>query len=191
MRKILPLSIILILLFSSCKVFFPSQMLRTGKDFKYSEFPTDTVIQPYRMAANDQFAIRLSTNAGERQIDPIVLSSNQGNNSDIKYYNIDIDGMVKLPILGRIKMSGLTLLEAEKLLEDSYSKYFNDPFVQINVINNRVTIFPGGEGSLAKVVPLQYANTSLLEGIALAGGINDGRAHKIKLIRGDLKNPQV
>ncbi|MFA5194625.1 MAG: hypothetical protein WC401_02395, partial [Bacteroidales bacterium] len=27
--------------------------------------------------------------------------------------------------------------------------------------------------------------------LAKAGGINDGKAHKIKLIRGDLKNPKV
>jgi polysaccharide export outer membrane protein len=39
---------------------------------------------------------------------------------------------------------------------------------------------------------LQNQNTSLLEALALSGGVSaNGKAHRIKLIRGDLKNPQV
>ena len=48
--------------------------------------------------------------------------------------------------------------------------------------NQRVIIFPG-KGD-AQVVGISNANTSLLEAIALAGGIRDeGRANSIKLMR--------
>ena len=63
--------------------------------------------------------------------------------------------------------------------------------VRLQVMNKRVTIFPGGSGGSAKVINLVYNNTTLIEALALAGGINDGKAYKIKLIRGDLKNPTI
>ena len=52
----------------------------------------------------------------------------------------------------------------------------------IRLVNQRVIVFPGkGE---AQVVYLQNTNTSLLEAIAMAGGIRDeGRANSIKLMR--------
>ncbi len=58
-----------------------------------------------------------------------------------------------------------------------------NPFVQISVTNRRVIVFPGNGGD-AKVLYLANNNTTLLEAIALAGGIAErGRASRIKLIR--------
>jgi polysaccharide export outer membrane protein len=52
-------------------------------------------------------------------------------------------------------------------------------------------VFPGSGGA-GKVVTLENENTSLIEALALAGGITEtGKAYKIKLIRGDHRNPQV
>ena len=34
-------------------------------------------------------------------------------------------------------------------------------------------------------------NTTLFEALAQAGGLNGGKAYKIKIIRGDLRNPQI
>jgi polysaccharide export outer membrane protein len=104
---------------------------------------------------------------------------------------VEFDGQIKLPIVGRTQISNMTLREAEKMLEEKYKTYFNNPFVQLKVTNNRVTIFPGGQGSKALVVTLENPNTTLFEALAKAGGIEDGKAHKIKVIRGDLKKPQV
>ena len=68
-------------------------------------------------------------------------------------------------------------------LENNYSEFYVDPFVQVSVTNNRVIVFPGSGGD-AQVVYLKNNNTTLLEVLALAGGITDrGRAKKIKLIR--------
>ena len=85
----------------------------------------------------------------------------------------------------------MTLREAGLYLEEAYSEYLNNPMVRLQVMNKRVTIFPGGSGGSAKVINLVNNNTTLIEALALAGGINDGKAYKIKLIRGDLKNPTI
>jgi polysaccharide export outer membrane protein len=56
-------------------------------------------------------------------------------------------------------------------------------------VNKRVLLFPG-RGGAASVLYLTNQNTSLLEALAATGGVF-GKAKKIKLIRGDLKNPKV
>jgi polysaccharide biosynthesis/export protein len=188
MKKYFPL-VIFILFLSSCKIFSPSQMLRTGKDFKFSEFTTTQDTQLYKIAVDDKITFTLATNNGENLISTTGTAATSGNSGG--EYTVEYDGMVKLPILGRVKMSGMTLREAEKFLEVSYSKYFNEPFVQLKVTNSKVILFMGGEGGSASVMTLEKANTTLFEAIASAGGISDGKAFKIKLIRGNLKDPQV
>ncbi|NRA10333.1 MAG: SLBB domain-containing protein, partial [Crocinitomicaceae bacterium] len=73
--------------------------------------------------------------------------------------------------------------ECEDKLVDLFSAQYKEPFVQVNITNHRVIVFPGN-GSDAKVVTLSNTNTTLMEAIALAGGITDrGKANTIKLIR--------
>jgi polysaccharide export outer membrane protein len=98
-------------------------------------------------------------------------------------YLVKPDGLVELPELGNIRLEGLTIEEAEGLLEDAYTSFYNDPYVIIRVTNNRVFVFPGEAGS-ATVVPLVNMNTTLLEVLAMVGGIGArGNASNVKLIR--------
>ena len=115
---------------------------------------------------------------------------NARNDGSLEYL-VEFDGYCNLPILGRTKISDLTIREAELLLEEKYAELYIDPFVLLNITNRRVTIFPGSDGS-GKVITLQNNNTTLIEALALAGGISDnGKAYRIKLIRGNLKDPEV
>lgn len=171
-------------------------MFKTDKDYPYHLEQTISNVE-YKIATNDILGISVYTNDGFKLIDLTASSSSvqdvtagsanlAGNN-----YNVDIDGYVKLPIIGRIKIVGQTPREAEKLLETQYATYYNKPFVTVKVMNRRVLVFPG-EGGAGKVVTLTNENTSLVEALALAGGISqNGRAARIKLIRGDSRNPQV
>ena len=94
-----------------------------------------------------------------------------------------------MPIFGRVYLEGLTVRQAEMLIEDKFSEFYNNPFVLLDVNNRRVMIFAG---SNTTVVTLQNDNTTLFEVLAQSGGIpSDGKANKIKLIRGDLKSPEV
>jgi polysaccharide export outer membrane protein len=73
-----------------------------------------------------------------------------------------------------------------------YSKYYNNPFVQIEVSNMRVIILgKGTETGSASVITLANPNTTLFEALAYSGGIEGGKSYNIKLVRGDLKNPQI
>lgn len=177
---------------ASCKPLNPSIMFRTDKDYEYDEMQADTTLE-YIIAPNDVISFRLFTNNGFKLID--VTSTNNGQQfqqlSQGLPYTVEYDGMVNLPILNRVNLQGKTIREAEYFLEDKYSETFIDPFVLLSVSNRRVTIFPGDGGS-GRVITLENNNIKLLEALALAGGLSEtGRAKRIKLIRGDLSNPQI
>ena len=188
MKKYL-LFILIILLFASCKVINPSKMFKTEKDFEFSEFQAskkEYIIQPF-----DKLNLRIYTNDGFRLID---VQANAGNNiqsRNVISYLVEYDGKVKVPTLGRIKISGLTIREAELLLEEKYSQYYKNPFVIINVTNRRIIVFSGGSSN-GSVLPITNENFTLIEALAQAGGIeNFSKSYKIKLIRGNLNDPQV
>ena len=97
-------------------------------------------------------------------------------------YLVERDGMVKLPTLGRVNLVGLSIIEAEKKLEELYSAYYKDPFVQLSVTNNRV-IVSTGSGGTAQIIGIEN-NMTVVEVLARAGGITSrGNASKIKVIR--------
>jgi len=171
-------------------------MFKTPRDFEFNTEQTIGNVE-YRITPNDIIGFSVYTNDGFKLIDMTTsaVSINQplatNANDNMTRFLVEPDGMVKLPIIGKVKVSGMTIREAEKSLEALYATFYNKPFVMISVLNRRVLVFTG-EGGLGKVVLLQNENVTLIEALALAGGVNDrGKSKKIKLIRGDMRNPKV
>jgi polysaccharide export outer membrane protein len=169
-------------------------MFKTGEDFDFA--PLEEIDSPgYRIAPNDMLQFRLFSNKGQRLNQMTaggVGTGNQQGNQQMNNmmnqqggvtYLVKPDGLVELPELGDIRLEGLTIEEAEALLEEAYASFYKDPFVILRVQNNRVYIFPGESGR-ASVVTLQNMNTTLLEVLAMTGGIGSrANASKVKLIR--------
>ncbi len=190
MRKLLLICLVPLVL-SGCKVLNPSTMLRTPKDYKYTTFSDSTASKSYKISPNDRIEFRIYANKGFKLIDLTSLN----NPTDVARYTymteylVEYDGYVKLPIIGNTMINGLTVRQAEKMLEEKYATFYVDPFVMLKVVNKRIIIFPGSPGD-AKVINLANNSTTLLEGLALSGGIAaQGKAYKIKLIREKIDQP--
>lgn len=169
------------LVLSSCKVMRSNMMLKTPRNYTYDQLIDSLGRQDYKVAINDQITFQVFANKGFKLID-LNNTVGQVYRNDITII-VESDGFAKVPLLGRISLAGLTIREAEILLEKEYSEYYVDPFVGMRVNNKRVIVFPGN-GGLAKVLPLANNNTSVMEALASAGGImEDGKAYKVKLIR--------
>jgi len=187
MRKLHILFLLVLLaIVSSCRLMQPNEMFKTDPDFSYSEFkPSEKeyLIKPY-----DKLDIKVLTNDGFRLIS---IEGAAPQSTQTIAYEVEFDGMVKVPTLGRISIAGLTIRQAEQMLEDKYKDYFQSPFVLVKVINRRVILFASG-ATTASVINITNENFTLIEALAQAGGMSDfSKAYKIKLIRGDLNNPQV
>jgi polysaccharide export outer membrane protein len=188
--RILLLPMLLLAALPSCKLLFPNNMFRQ-KDYQFFELAQKTVDE-YIIQSNDQLTVQLFTRDGFKLVDAI------GGNSGIQaaqvqlvglQYLVDAEGFVNLPILGEMYVKGYTESQLETILADKYSSLYVDPYVVVTVINRRVFLFKGSNSS---IIPLNQAPTTILEVIAKAGGIPDNfKAYNIKVIRGDLKNPQV
>ena len=187
MRKLLYL--LLLISMYGCNLINPSIMLKTGKDFKYDLFKDTVISEEYKISPNDIIEFRIFANDGFKLIDLTTASANQVVSTNLNYL-VEYDGNIKLPILGRINIGNLTIRQAERMLEERYSNDYKKPFVLLKVTNRRVIIFPGLPGS-AKVITLSN-NTTLIEALALAGGISEnGKARKLKLIRGNPEHPKI
>lgn len=172
------------------------------------------VIQP-----NDYLSVSVNTNKGERILDPngelqfggtggAPLSRTTGSGGSSgggrtglgASFLVQADGTVTLPLVNRVRLSGLSLLQADSVLQIIYGKYYIEPFVMTRATNNRIILL-GAQGG--RVIPLENDNMNLLEVLALAGGVDGGggggsslyryggRADNIRIIRGNLKYPQI
>lgn len=178
-----------VIAFSSCKVFRSNLMLKTPKDYAYDKLSDSLRGQDYKLAPNDIITVKIFSNDGFKIID--LANVNQNYQYEINYV-LDRNGLVKLPLVGNVPLAGLTIRESETYLEQVYDTFYVKPFVSMKVINRRVIVFPG-KGGKAQVVSLTNNNTTVIEVLALTGGIaEDGKAYKVKLIRNeDNKKPQV
>ena len=101
------------------------------------------------------------------------------------------DSIVKIPTVGEIKLGGMTKDSAEVLLETELAKYYQAPFVKITITNRNVILFYD-EGTYGQKIAIPEGGLTLMEAIAEAGGLSESsKSYKIKLIRGNNKNPEV
>ncbi len=177
-----------LIIFSSCKIFRSNIMLRAPKDFSYDKLVDSLSRQDYKIAVNDVIVYRLFTNNGFKLIN-LATETVGSFRTDIDVI-VETDGFIKMPLLGRVHVAGLTIKEAEKALEEKYANLYVDPFITLRISNKRIIVFPGN-GGVARVMPLANNNTNVLEAIANAGGIlEDGKAYKVKLIRNNPDSAQ-
>jgi polysaccharide export outer membrane protein len=182
-----------LILLNSCANFNSNILFKIPKntDFEYDSIPLEPE-QDFRLAPGDRFSFLFGTNNGEKiilnqsgitseGIQSQSINQMRAQNNQFTYL-VRQDGRANLPLLGEIKVSGKTILTLENEIKMLLSENYIAPFVQIRVTNQRIIIFPG-KGD-AQVVGLSNANTSLLEVIALAGGVRDeARSNSIKLMR--------
>jgi polysaccharide biosynthesis/export protein len=177
------------LFFSGCTI-NRDIMFKTGDGYNFASLD-DIGSSEYRIAPNDLITFQLFSNEGER-LNQMTAGSTDGKGlqnqnmmnqrSQISYL-VRQDGILELPEVGDMRLEGLTIEESEGLLEEAYSSFYNRPYVVVRVTNKRVLMFPGESGR-AMVITLENMNTSLLEVMALAGGIGSrANASKVKLIR--------
>ena len=148
----------------------------------------------YRIRSQDILQIRNLQNIKYIVEETPTTQSNSGNTTISQQgqtYQVEDDGDVALPVIGRVHVAGLTRSEAMKLIEEDYRKdVLKDPIIDLRIINLKVTLL--GEVKTQGNFPLIKDKTSLIEMIGEAGGLTEKANEKnIKIIRGDPKSPQI
>lgn len=100
---------------------------------------------------------------------------------------IDDQGSVFLPVFGNIKLADLTVAQAEKILIDSFNKYYTDYNFSLKLIGIRVTMLGAIGTKGVMIVP--GPNPTIIDAIALGGDLGGvGNPTNIKIIRHNGQN---
>ncbi len=100
-----------------------------------------------------------------------------------KWLMIDDNGEVNLPQAGKVKLEGLSLLQAEEKLVQVYSQYIQKPTLNLRLLNNQITIL--GEVRQPGSYTFHTESIRLVDMLGRANGLTDySRSTDIKIIRG-------
>lgn len=97
-------------------------------------------------------------------------------------YLIDSKGNIEFPVLGTVKLAGLTRSEANNLLKDKLTEYIKNPIVNIRLANFTVTVL--GEVKNPGTYTIQDERISIAEALGMAGDLTIyGKRDNVLLIR--------
>jgi polysaccharide export outer membrane protein len=119
-------------------------------------------------------------------LSPVAQNANNSlglnRNLRVQTYLIDINGNIEFPVLGTIKMQGLTRVEATEMLKEKLTEYIKDPIVNIRLVNFTITVL--GEVNTPGTFTVQNERISLSDALGLAGDMTIyGKRDNVLLIR--------
>lgn len=145
-----------------------------GENFSSNKFKVDDVVSIYVSTLNQEASLPFNLFKGSAQ-------SGGGRVEQVDYI-VDKNGNIDFPVLGAIKIAGLSPEEAKQLLKERLKDYLIDPIINIRIQNFTVTVL--GEVSRPGTYPVNGEQISILEAVGLAGDLTiKGMRTNVKVIR--------
>lgn len=132
------------------------------------------------------FNLTVASNAGMA----VSSSSYVTAQPTLQTYLVDNDGDINFPVLGELKLGGLTKKEAEQLIIDRLKPYIKEtPIVTVRMVNYKISVI--GEVARPGTFTISNEKVNLLEALAMAGDMTVyGLRDNVKLIREDANGKQ-
>lgn len=102
---------------------------------------------------------------------PDISTSTQNNMQQERGLLVNSRGDIRLPLIKKIHLQGLTQTEAEDVLEKAFSIYIKHPDVQVEVLNKKAYVI--GEVRRPGKVELPNEQITLLQILATVGDLTD------------------
>jgi polysaccharide export outer membrane protein len=152
---------------------------KQGKGLNYEPvLQVDDILLIVVSAENPEVAIPYNLNIVPLQGSPLSAVSP----FSLQSYLIDKDGYIELPILGKIKLGGLTRIEAIQKLKILLEPHLKDSSVNLRILNFKISVI--GEVNRPGSFPIQSERITLLEALSLAGDLTIyGNRNSILIIR--------
>lgn len=165
------------------------------EDVNKSDIKKDSVVRSYTI---NLFDYRLQTNdiidvdfksltpkefdmLSKKEASQVAANINQGG-ALLMGYLVDNEGNIPLPVLGKVRVAGLTVFEAQDSLQRLADMYLESPTVKVRLLNFRFTVL--GEAHKEGTIVLANNQVTILEAIGQAGGLTDMADRKnVKVIR--------
>jgi polysaccharide export outer membrane protein len=97
-------------------------------------------------------------------------------------YLVDAQGEIEIPVVGRVKLAGLTTLQAKQKLTGLVSPFLKDPLVEVSFTTFKVTVL--GEVKMPGSFILSAQHATLFEALAAAGDLpHSAKRYNVRLFR--------
>jgi len=143
---------------------------------------------PPRIQPGDILSIAVSSLSPESNVlfNNVLLPTNGSNNVVAdkldQGYLVDKDGLINFPVLGKIKMSGMSKEEATEKMTNLIKENVKNPIVNIRYLNFRVTVIGEVNQPSTFIIPSEKIN--VLEALGLAGDMTAfGKRENVLIIR--------
>lgn len=131
---------------------------------------------PYKITPGDQFDITVYEHP-ELTMRQIIVTP---------------DGFVSAPLIGPVKIGGLSLVEATEALKKQISQYIRKPLVSLIPIRiNGYNFTIVGRVNVPGCYPISIGNTRLIDAVAMARGLSEGLFHGDTVELADLENAYI
>lgn len=173
------LCIVGVLLITSCS---PKKEVAYFQNAKNFETIVDTDTFEPKIKIDDNLSISVSTFDMEAS-KPFNLFREAGSAGQIINYLVDVDGNIDFPVLGKIKVLGLTVSEVRDLIQQKLEEgYLKDPVVIVRILNFRVSVL--GEVRNPGTFTIAGERITLLQALATAGDLTiKGRRDNVLVVR--------
>ena len=103
----------------------------------------------------------------------------------LQQYLVSNDGTIDFPVLGQLKVGGLTKSEAESLIREKLKPYLKEtPIVTVRMANYKISVL--GEVARPGTFTVSNEKVNVLEALAMAGDLTIwGMRDNVKLVRED------
>lgn len=137
-----------------------------------------TYVEPV-IQVNDQLYVTVQTiDVKPTGAETSVGISNEKNST----YTVDKNGIIEVPLVGRVNVLGQTTTKAKETIREKASKYYVDPIINVRLMNFYINII--GDVSRPGKYNIADEKTSILDALAMAGDMSiTGKRHNVMLIR--------
>jgi polysaccharide export outer membrane protein len=130
----------------------------------------------YRVQVNDVLSIRVLglDEQTHRYFNVESQNAMMGMSDAALYVNgfsVDRNGHVQLPTIGKVKVQGLTVGEAQELMQKKINEYFTNATVILKLVSFRVSVL--GDVQRPGSYFIYNNQITILEALAMAGGPNE------------------
>ncbi len=175
----------------------------TSKKLNYLQEPSNTIpaydnkigYKEYTLAPFDKLYIKVYS--PKEEINRFLNGSSQSFNqqgegamSDLYAYTIDKNGKINFPVIGKIRLDGLYIREAKRVIERAIKTYIiDDCAVDIKLVGRYFSVIGGDVNGR---FPIAKEKMNIFQAIAMAGGIGTfGDRSNVRILRESPQGVQI
>lgn len=174
--------------FSSCTM---TKQVAYFQNMEQVDIESTSMMPEIHIKPNDELTILVSSITPEAaapfnmQLSGQTTTSTNTLSNPLYTYIVDKDGNINFPVIGKVKVVGLSRTAAEDLIRSKIQPYFSaeeKPVVKVRYASFKVTVI--GEVSGSRVITVPNERLSIIEALAQAGDLSIyGKRPNVLLVR--------